>query len=405
MKIHKRKTCLLTFNLEGGGAQRNTVNLLTSFIRKKIPTELIFVRPGNDYLIEFPKLFNSVSPYILVNRYGRIPFPLKPVYAGFALCKLFFRIIFRHIDVIIAMVEPSPYYLATAIARILGRKSVIVIHFQPSHMFDTYAPVAATFHKMLFRLSVYISDSIVCVSQGIAWEIEKLYPKAKSKIVVIYNGVDAEYIRKMSGESRRVKGISRSTVPALITVGHFTKRKNHKMLLRAFRVLQRKIPVATLTILGHDGPTKSEVTDHVRESSLNRVVDIPGFVENPYVLLSRASVYIHLSKYEGFGNAIVEAMVCGLPVIALDNPFGASEIVLGENTYPRNAVKKMTVGPYGILLSPESSEKEIADGIYRIIQDKRLYLKLSSASRKRARDFPVEMMCRGYTDLMNRLFL
>ena len=63
---------------------------------------------------------------------------------------------------------------------------------------------------------------------------------------------------------------------------------------------------------------------------LDGEVFLPGFVENPYVWLARASIFALSSMWEGFPNVLLEALACGLPVVSTDCPSGPSDILTGN---------------------------------------------------------------------------
>jgi len=81
-------------------------------------------------------------------------------------------------------------------------------------------------------------------------------------------------------------------------------------------------------------------------------VAFPGFVENPFAYMARASVFVLSSAWEGFGNVIVEALACGCPVVSTDCPSGPAEIL--EN------------GKYGPLV-PVGDDEALADAILSML--------------------------------------
>ncbi|MEZ5582608.1 MAG: glycosyltransferase [Candidatus Competibacteraceae bacterium] len=61
---------------------------------------------------------------------------------------------------------------------------------------------------------------------------------------------------------------------------------------------------------------------------------MPGFVENPLAYMARDSVFVLSSRWEGFGNVLVEALACGTPAVATDCPSGPAEILQVERSAP-----------------------------------------------------------------------
>jgi glycosyltransferase involved in cell wall biosynthesis len=64
-----------------------------------------------------------------------------------------------------------------------------------------------------------------------------------------------------------------------------------------------------------------------RQLGVTDDIALPGFVENPFAYMARASVFVLSSAWEGFGNVIAEALACGCPVVSTDCPSGPAEIL------------------------------------------------------------------------------
>ena len=88
-----------------------------------------------------------------------------------------------------------------------------------------------------------------------------------------------------------------------------------------------------LVILGQGPkPGRTEAAQaELRElaSSLGVVddLDVPGYADNPYAYMAQADLFVLSSAWEGFGNALAEALACGCPVVATDCPSGPAEII------------------------------------------------------------------------------
>lgn len=129
---------------------------------------------------------------------------------------------------------------------------------------------------------------------------------------VIPNPVDisaAETFQGVPVQSPRPKTI--------VAMGRLDRAKGLDVLLEAFAQCADDRPDWGVVILG-DGPLRSELQRAVDELKLAGRVVLPGVVDNPFATLGRADLFVLPSRYEAFGNALLEAMACGLPVISTD---------------------------------------------------------------------------------------
>ncbi len=102
--------------------------------------------------------------------------------------------------------------------------------------------------------------------------------------------------------------------PLLLAVGRLIAQKDHATLLHAFRSVRGSQPEARLAILG-SGPLEAETHALVRELGLDGAVLLPGRLEIRD-WLERADVFVHSSRWEGFGIVLLEAMLASLPIVA-----------------------------------------------------------------------------------------
>ncbi|MDZ8238328.1 MAG: glycosyltransferase family 4 protein [Nostoc sp. ChiQUE01a] len=143
--------------------------------------------------------------------------------------------------------------------------------------------------------------------------------KLQNKSSIIPNMVVLPPIQKQSLDKL-------STERSLIAMGRFVPEKGFDLLLQAFAKVKDNYPQWTLTILG-DGKLRPELESLCKQLGLSDRVYFPGMVNNTYAFLQQAELFIMSSRFEGFPNAICEAMACGLPIISTDCPSGPREII------------------------------------------------------------------------------
>jgi glycosyltransferase involved in cell wall biosynthesis len=151
----------------------------------------------------------------------------------------------------------------------------------------------------------------------------------REKMVRIYNPVDFGKIRQLAEADRNpYAGVG----PHLVAVGRLSSEKGYDLLLDAMALVHEALPHAQLTILG-TGPLEAALRAQQGSLGLAEVVRFVGFAPNPYPYFRHADLFVLSSHYEGFPNALLEALTLGTRVVATDCPGGVREILRGCSGY------------------------------------------------------------------------
>jgi glycosyltransferase involved in cell wall biosynthesis len=177
--------------------------------------------------------------------------------------------------------------------------------------------------RRLGRLrQTYTGRKVVGISEGVIRDLVEYLGIRPSRYEVIHNPFDIDRIRRLASEPCEREGRE-----YLVHVGRFNEQKRHDRLLDAF---SRSSFDGRLVIVGTGtGEQRGRLRELIAARGLEARVDLPGFQVNPYPIIRHARALVLSSDYEGFGNVIVESLVCGTPVVSTWCPSGPDEILTG----------------------------------------------------------------------------
>lgn len=198
------------------------------------------------------------------------------------------------------------------------------------------------------------ADEIVCVSKGAADDLSSFLSIPRPRIKAIYNPIISEKLYAQSRQPLDHPWFEPGEPPVILGVGRLEAVKDFQTLLQAFSLLRKSSP-ARLMILG-EGSLRHQLEEQARALGIAEDTAMPGFAENPYAHMRRASALALPSIYEGLPGVLIEAMACGCPVVSTDCPHGPSEILDG--------------GKYGHLV-PVGDAERMAQALQAVLEGDR----------------------------------
>lgn len=112
----------------------------------------------------------------------------------------------------------------------------------------------------------------------------------------------------------------------MIAMGRLVPQKGFDLLIDAFSRIAGKHPDWTLEILG-EGPLRAELEGLIRQKGCPERIILRGWTDHPETVLQQSQVFVLASRFEGFPNALMEAMACGLCSVSFDCGSGPAEIL------------------------------------------------------------------------------
>lgn len=173
--------------------------------------------------------------------------------------------------------------------------------------------------QILRRLLYHRAAALVCMTNPVlSWMQERITVKG----YVIPNPVQPAPAHAQGPD----KSEKTKNAHIVVAMGRLSREKGFDLLLEAFSRIASHHRDWKLQILG-DGSLKSELEEQAAKLGLRDRIEFTGLVADPFPVLLGADLFVLSSRYEGFGNALCEAMACGLPVISFDCPSGPREII------------------------------------------------------------------------------
>ena len=232
-------------------------------------------------------------------------------------------------------------------------------------LFNKYWNKASDLYESIFHLSKF--DKLIILT-----EEEKKYWKNNTKLCVIPNPVNINHTYQSNQQNKIV-----------VAAGRLSEEKNFKSLISAWKEVTKIHPEWELRIWG-DGSLRNELETQIKNYNLSNHVILKGHTHNILQEISKASFFVMTSISESFGLVLVEAMSCGLPVISYACPTGPIEIISNNID--------------GFLV-PVNNEKELANKIILLMENKNKRIEMSNHALNKAQYFSVDNIIDKYMNL------
>lgn len=386
----KKNLMFIVPTLIGGGAEKTVANL-----------SKYLVRYYNVYIVVFrdtDEKYSYAGDLISLSHSRNKSAVKKAIFTIKAIFKLKQIKAEKNIDYAVSFLTQAD--ILNVLSKEEGTKTFVSIRNTDSLLMNSRLIKTAT------SISCKGCDHIVAISNQVKDDLINNFNVNADKITTIYNPA----LKIKFGKLKRRKHNTNLTSKSCINVARLTEQKGQWHLIRAFSEVVKKHADAKLFILGQ-GPLKELLQELIDDYRLNDNVFLMGFVDNPYYYMEKARCFVFSSLYEGLGNALLEAMTCGTPIISCDCISGPRELLAPNTDYNKKVKNKVDFAEYGILVPTFDgkqrsarqplTKKELlmAQAIIEFFEQD-MYQHYSKMSRKRCKDFNIETVIKQWRSLL-----
>lgn len=370
---------IFTWGLSGGAITNIVAALTRGFVDLGIPQiYILYIKDAKEKRVEFPEGVKLVKLGAKQARWAFLPLAkfirqVKP-------------------DVLISL---GFLNLPAIFAKLIAGKvpTKLVISQQNSLIYQ-----ARYEHKgnILIEAQLWLSTLLYSQVDGLVATTDSVMKELKTQLNVslpqermrvIPNMVDIETVATKAQVESDHPWLQQKDKPVIVSVGRLAKQKNFPLLLEALSIVRQKID-ARLIIFGR-GSEQKNLENLINKLNLAEYVSLPGFSANPWSQMSKADVFVLPSEEEAFGLVLVEAMTCGVPIVATD--------AIGDG--PRSILAE---GKYGSLV-PNRNSEALAQAILQIFQDSVVRNNLINQSKNRCQDFRPVIVAQKWLDFLKKL--
>jgi len=302
------KIALFSASLAGGGAERVMITIANRLVKQKKDVTIILAQNINSYESE------------LDGRITVVNLNCRRVIASFL--PLIYYLKSQSLDILLST-QTYVNVIAILSVKFSFVKTRIIVReaITPSHNENS------VYTKIINQLAKYLypcSHKVIAPSFGVKADLVNKFKLNSRMITVIPNPLSLGFIKKSATVVNNTAQLNNKD-KYIIAIGRLHPQKDYQLLIKSFAIVLKTVK-AKLIIVG-DGPEREKIINLAKKLNIQNYIQLTGFVENPFYILSRGALYVLSSKFEGLPNSMLHAAVLSVPIVATNCPSGPREIL------------------------------------------------------------------------------
>lgn len=369
------KVTFLINSLSTSGAEKVLSVIVTELVKQKYKVEVIFLEKN-----EFYSLPNEVKKTYLSSFNGSESGIKKLFYIPVLAFRLKKYIQKNNIKLIQSHFYRSNYI--NVIAKILGAKHVVQIVNAGRISRYLEQGILGKINLFLIKKLYGHADLIILKAKGMQEDMQNLF-QFKNQQIVINNPFDIEQIKILMEEKISDFHFDKSK-KYLISVGRLIPLKRNHEIIENLPRLPKNCEIIFLDSV----PEKQRLLEIARKLHLEKSVHFLGQVTNPYKYLAKSDIFVSCSESEGFPNVLVEAMICGTPIVSSDCVSG-----------PRKILAPNKENEFGFLFNVGDTDKMV-EHINFLLNNPKIREQYIINAKLRANDFSLKNIIDKYKKVL-----
>lgn len=330
--------------LNAGGAERVIVTLANDFAKKNNEvTILTFNKSDSFYNVDENVKIHGLKVDISSKKWIRfLTIPFKELSR---IVRMHYFIKEYKPDLILSFLFTTN--IMSVILHLINRRPLIVSERNDPSSYNYLV-------KMACKYMYPLADCIVCQGEN----VKTFFSKGKEKVKVIPNPINKSSIPIVYSEKKN---------KVVVAVGRLIPQKNFSLLIDSFSDISSLFPDHTLEIYGK-GPLENQLKKKIQDLGMTHRIKLMGEKKNVMHFIQNSELFVMTSNFEGFPNALVEAMASGLPVISTNFASGIAKEYISDN---ENG-----------LVVPIQNRESLTKAMVTILSDKDLRETMSKNNKK-----------------------